>query len=391
MILNKKNNIFLILILNINKIGRQINWNLFANLKFKLKVIRMNSNNILYHIVYKTTNLINKKIYIGIHSAKTLMDEYIGSGTDLQKDVKKLGKENFKRENIFIFESREDALKKEKELVDYDFIKRHDTYNKMLGGKAGKINHIVCKHKDDICEKPKHVQLSLDDPLYLSGEWIPSTKNISGWNEGNKNPMFGKKQSEKTKKLISKKNKETHDTDEFRKKNSLNKKKWWSSLSEEELEKYKIKMSNVIKAVKKERPNPPLSEESKKILSQKASIRQLGKKRGPYKKKTEEQKRIIAEKIRNTLNSYSEEKRAEINRKKSEGYKNINKDKKIEMIKKMSERNTGEKNLMFGKSYYSIWVEKYGKDKADIMREQVIKKTNEKKEQNKLKKINQNG
>lgn len=49
-------------------------------------------------IIYKTTNLINGKIYIG----KTVgtKKNYIGSGTAFKKATKKYGKENFKCEII---------------------------------------------------------------------------------------------------------------------------------------------------------------------------------------------------------------------------------------------------------------------------------------------------
>jgi len=49
--------------------------------------------------IYKTTNLINGKVYIG-KSEKKFTDEYLGSGVLLYKAIKKYGKGNFKVELI---------------------------------------------------------------------------------------------------------------------------------------------------------------------------------------------------------------------------------------------------------------------------------------------------
>lgn len=103
------------------------------------------------YIVYKTTNLINGKIYIGVHRTNTdIFDFYYGCGCykkDLKKNVtkgfpvaiRKYGIQNFKRETLFEFPDTKEgmiaAFKKEEELVNEDFIKRPDTYNLVKGGK----------------------------------------------------------------------------------------------------------------------------------------------------------------------------------------------------------------------------------------------------------------
>lgn len=104
------------------------------------------------YIVYKTTNLINNKIYIGVHKTEdsNVFDGYIGCGiyinrpssyqdptTPLQYAVIKYGFENFKRETIKVFKTSNEAYQLEETLVNYNFINRSDTYNAKLGGMGG--------------------------------------------------------------------------------------------------------------------------------------------------------------------------------------------------------------------------------------------------------------
>jgi len=50
------------------------------------------------HYIYKTTNLITKKFYIGKHSSQNIeIDTYLGSGILLERAIKKYGKHNFKK------------------------------------------------------------------------------------------------------------------------------------------------------------------------------------------------------------------------------------------------------------------------------------------------------
>jgi group I intron endonuclease len=87
------------------------------------------------HIIYQTTNLINKKIYIGYHyQASDTTDNYLGSGSTLLKAITKYGKENFIRETLFVFEDELSALEKEREIVNEQFLSRPDVYNLTLGG-----------------------------------------------------------------------------------------------------------------------------------------------------------------------------------------------------------------------------------------------------------------
>ena len=88
----------------------------------------------MFYYLYKTTNLINAKIYIGVHKTKKLNDGYLGSGKIIKDAIKKYGKEFFKKEILEFFDNEDLMYLKEMEVVDETFIKNADTYNLMIGG-----------------------------------------------------------------------------------------------------------------------------------------------------------------------------------------------------------------------------------------------------------------
>jgi hypothetical protein len=90
-----------------------------------------------FHYLYKTTNLINNKFYIGIHSTNNLDDGYLGSGKKLKYSIKKYGKENFKLEIIEFFENRELLVEKEKQIINDELLQNLDCMNLKYGGDGG--------------------------------------------------------------------------------------------------------------------------------------------------------------------------------------------------------------------------------------------------------------
>ena len=86
------------------------------------------------YIVYKTTNLINGKVYVGVHYTNPeIFDGYLGCGVTkkdkkkktklgLPAAIRKYGYENFQRETLFVYpdseEGRLEAYEKEKEIVN---------------------------------------------------------------------------------------------------------------------------------------------------------------------------------------------------------------------------------------------------------------------------------
>ena len=58
--------------------------------------------------IYKTTNLITNKIYIGKRVYRKKDDDwYLGSGIYLKRSIKKHGRENFKKEILEWCENKE--------------------------------------------------------------------------------------------------------------------------------------------------------------------------------------------------------------------------------------------------------------------------------------------
>jgi len=90
-----------------------------------------------YHFIYKTTNLLNGKFYVGMHSTNKLNDGYLGSGKRLKYSIKKYGIENFKLEILEFFDSRELLVEREKQLVNEDLLKDDNCMNLKTGGTGG--------------------------------------------------------------------------------------------------------------------------------------------------------------------------------------------------------------------------------------------------------------
>lgn len=103
------------------------------------------------YIVYQTTNLVNNKIYVGVHKTENpnTFDGYIGCGVNIKRPstyynpstafqyaVKKYGTKNFNRIILAIFDTEEEAYNLESQIVNKQFISRTDVYNSILGGKG---------------------------------------------------------------------------------------------------------------------------------------------------------------------------------------------------------------------------------------------------------------
>ena len=176
------------------------------------------------YYVYKTTNIVNNKIYIGVHKSDSIQnDEYIGSGKYLNIAILKYGRDKFKRQILYQFESKEKAYLMQSQIVDKQFVKRKDTYNIKLGGEGGgdhlrgtvtvkdksgntfqidkndsryKSGQLVGNQKGFIIAKDPNgiiARVSKDDPRWLSGQLVGVAKGniLQGHQLGQKNSQYG--------------------------------------------------------------------------------------------------------------------------------------------------------------------------------------------------------
>jgi group I intron endonuclease len=98
------------------------------------------------YVIYKTTNTVNGKFYIGVHRTLNLNDGYMGCGhfkgrkirenldTPFYRALKKYGDSAFVTKILYSFNEESIAYSKEKELID---IKDPLCYNSKPGGIGG--------------------------------------------------------------------------------------------------------------------------------------------------------------------------------------------------------------------------------------------------------------
>ena len=168
-----------------------------------------------FHLLYKVTNQLNNRFYIGKHSTRILEDGYLGSGKRIRYEVKKYGKENFVREIMEFCESDIKLNEREKEIVNEELLKEELCLNLKNGGEGGwkNINQDKEKHRADSARggsksgaknwKKHHSEMSFEERLRRS-KLAAKTKRKNETHQS----FLGKSHSAETKKKMSSTNKE---------------------------------------------------------------------------------------------------------------------------------------------------------------------------------------
>lgn len=159
----------------------------------------------MFYTIYKITNQIDGKFYIGSHKTKNLNDNYMGSGKYLKHAQEKYGIENFKKEILFVFETAEEMYRKEAEIVNEEFLATQNTYNLKIGGFGG-FDHI--NQSDLIVERNRKISSSRTyrEHNFLKANCVPKPENGKNLKRFD---WTGSKHSEETKQKISQKTKIT--------------------------------------------------------------------------------------------------------------------------------------------------------------------------------------
>lgn len=119
--------------------------------------------------VYRTTNMLNGKTYIGQHRYETLDDGYMGSGVILEQAIKKNGIDNFKKEILVSdIPSRKWADKIETAYITVERKRGNGEYNITDGGQG------FCGHHTEVSKKK-------------IGKSLIGNDRAKGKNIGNKN------------------------------------------------------------------------------------------------------------------------------------------------------------------------------------------------------------
>lgn len=121
----------------------------------------------MYGYIYKTTNLLNNKIYIGQHKSSQFDESYYGSGKLLKLSMKKNGIENFSVEVLEWCHSEDELNEREVYYIDcFNSTNKSIGYNITQGGYGCRGYVFTDDVRQAIGEKSREHNLMRDKEIY---------------------------------------------------------------------------------------------------------------------------------------------------------------------------------------------------------------------------------
>jgi group I intron endonuclease len=163
----------------------------------------------LFYTIYKITNNLNDKFYVGKHKTIDLNDGYMGSGKLIKHAIEKYGLENFTKEILHVFDNEEDMNNKEKALV----VLSEESYNLCLGGHGG-FGYINSNESLRIEKNKKAMRTVITKYKEKMSEWGSKGGKKKyekygvneKWLQAGRTSFLGKQHSKETKESIGLKN-----------------------------------------------------------------------------------------------------------------------------------------------------------------------------------------
>ena len=172
----------------------------------------------MFYTIYRITNRISGKQYIGKHQTEDLDDGYMGSGKRITQAIAKYGIESFKKEILYVLSTEQEMNAKEAELVTEEFCLREDTYNLCVGGGGG-FTYVNREGLGLLRNKTPEGQRRTIEALRANRRrWVKSqefrehhrhlTQQNAERNKGRQGTFTGKSHTDESKRLIGEANKQ---------------------------------------------------------------------------------------------------------------------------------------------------------------------------------------
>ena len=154
----------------------------------------------MYGYVYKTTNLINGKIYVGQHKADKFDCTYFGSGKILLKAIEKYGISNFVCEVIEWCKTQSITNSRERYWIKYyNSTDRQFGYNITEGGEGWKGGHHTEESKQKISVSKSGKHPNRDYTQITSETKAKISATLKEYYKTHKNSKYGTHLSDETK------------------------------------------------------------------------------------------------------------------------------------------------------------------------------------------------